>query len=129
MIAACLARHRVLARDVELELTESILVRDLAEALERLNDLAALGVSLAIDDFGTGYSSLAYLKKFPIQKLKIEPGLDGRLALLDHHGRSPIGLDEGIEQRVVARAARDVQRAVLPAPGAIAGHAAGVAVH
>ena len=57
---------------LELELTESILVHDIDDAFVRLQALAKLGVRLAIDDFGTGYSSLAYLKRFPIQRLKID---------------------------------------------------------
>ncbi len=57
---------------LELEITESLLMKDGGNAIETLNALKRLGVSLAIDDFGTGYSSLSRLKDFPIDRLKID---------------------------------------------------------
>ncbi|MFZ6771733.1 sensor domain-containing protein [Undibacterium sp. SXout7W] len=71
-VAEALSMHALDANCIELELTESILIRDVEEAFKKLESLAALGVTLSIDDFGTGYSSLSYLKRFPINKLKID---------------------------------------------------------
>ncbi|MNF37146.1 Cyclic di-GMP phosphodiesterase Gmr [compost metagenome] len=71
-IAAILEDSGVAPACLELELTESILMQDVASALRTLNDLKSLGLCIAIDDFGTGYSSLNYLKQFPIDVLKID---------------------------------------------------------
>ncbi|GAC1632460.1 MAG: hypothetical protein NVS9B10_26990 [Nevskia sp.] len=58
--------------DLELEITEGVLMEQTALAIERLAQIRALGVSIAIDDFGTGFSSLAYVTRFPIDTLKID---------------------------------------------------------
>ncbi len=71
-IRRALDRHQVDAALLELELTESALMSNAEHTVEVLGNLKQLGIRVAIDDFGTGYSSLAYLKRFPIDKLKID---------------------------------------------------------
>lgn len=105
IVASVLRAAGLLPHLLELELTESILVKDANEALERLHALAALGVVMSIDDFGTGYSSLAYLKKFPISKLKIDrsfviglPDDESDRAIVS----ATIGMARGLKLKVVA---------------------------
>ena len=71
-VSEALERTGFPAENLELEITESMVMRDAEGAIKLLNALRDTGVRIAIDDFGTGYSSLAYLKRFPIDCVKID---------------------------------------------------------
>jgi len=71
-ISECLQRHQVPATALELEITEGVLLEEVEQCISNMQALKALGVRFAIDDFGTGYSSLTYLKRLPLDRLKID---------------------------------------------------------
>ena len=72
VILAALSRSGMPANALELEITESAMMKDPEQAIIMLNKISKLGVRISIDDFGTGYSSLSHLKKYPIDGLKID---------------------------------------------------------
>ncbi len=71
-LQAVLDRYQLSPQLLQLEITESLLVRGAEGVISIMNELVAMGLALSMDDFGTGYSSLSYLKKFPITTLKID---------------------------------------------------------
>ncbi|MCB2176517.1 MAG: EAL domain-containing protein [Actinomycetales bacterium] len=79
MLGRILAEHGLPATAVQVEITESALMADVAAAGERLEELRELGVRIALDDFGTGYSSLALLRDLPVDVLKVDQSFTARL--------------------------------------------------
>lgn len=98
---------------LELELTESMLMSDVNGTIKKLHDFREMGLSLSIDDFGTGYSSLAYLKKFPIQALKIDRsfiqdlGMDGED---DAIVKATIAMAQSLNMKVIAEGVESRQQ-------------------
>ena len=110
-VAAALALSKLPPDRLELELTESYIIKDLSQAAARLTKIRSLGVSVAIDDFGTGYSSLSYLNKLPLDSLKIDQSFlrnlqpsEGSLAVIQSivrmaHSMNLTVVAEGVETR------------------------------
>ncbi len=71
-IAGVLRKYKIPPRYLEVEITESMLMRDVNKAIEALEKIKEMQIRIAIDDFGTGYSSLSYLRRFPLDALKID---------------------------------------------------------
>lgn len=105
MITDLTQEHALEPEYLELELTETILLQDIEYILEVMEKFRALKFTLSIDDFGTGYSSLAYLKRFQVDKLKIDQSFIRNLTI-DRHDqaivRSIIQLAQGFDMKTIA---------------------------
>lgn len=98
---------------LQLEITESYLVRDAAEAKVQLRSLRSLGLTVAIDDFGTGYSSLSYLRNLPVDTLKIDQSFIRDVATSSSSRsvvQAVIGLAHGLSMDVVAEGVETVDQ-------------------
>ena len=118
---SAMLRYGVAPGQIEVEITENICIRNPQHAIEQLNRLGQLGVTVAIDDFGTGYSSLAYLHRFPVHTIKIDQSFVQQIR--DEHGHYPvvlaiISISRGLDLHLVAEGVEtDVQARYLRANG------------
>jgi diguanylate cyclase (GGDEF)-like protein len=99
-----------------LEITESVLMRDMAGTVGRLRELKQLGLQLAIDDFGTGYSSLGYLRQFPVDILKIDRSFIEDIAAETEQSavaRAIIGLSDALHLTTVAEGIETADQLLL----------------
>ena len=89
---------------LDFEITESLLIEDVSATVKSLSQLKSVGVSISIDDFGTGYSSLAYLRQFPIDRLKIDRAFVKDIPLADDGmiATSIIALSRALNLKVLA---------------------------
>ena len=100
-----LIRNALSPTQIEVEITENICIRNPQYAIEQLNKLGQIGVSVAIDDFGTGYSSLAYLHRFPVHTIKIDQSFIREIQQMDAHYPvvlAIISIAKGLNLNVVA---------------------------
>jgi diguanylate cyclase (GGDEF)-like protein/PAS domain S-box-containing protein len=111
-IGAILSEIGLAPEDLELELTESLVMRDVEQCIGVLRALKQLGIRIAVDDFGTGYSSLAYLRRLPIDVLKIDRSFVSEIgagegdAIVD----AIIGLAHALKLKVVAEGVETVEQ-------------------
>ena len=115
-IAAALAKSALPPACLDIEITESVVMQNAAEAIGTLEKLSQMGVNVSIDDFGTGYSSLSYLKRFPLDKLKIDRSFIRDVSSDMEDGaivRATIGLAHNLRLKVVAEGVESAEQLVF----------------
>ena len=104
-IASILKETGIEASCIGIEITESMMVQNIDEVVDTLLKLSNMGIEISIDDFGTGYSSLSYLKRFPIDKLKIDKSFVDDIATHPDDAaivKAIIAMAHGLSMKVVS---------------------------
>ena len=112
-IQALLQKYSVPSKYIELEITENVVMTDIARAMDSIVKLQSMGIKVSIDDFGTGYSSLAYLRDLPIDKIKIDRSFIKEVARNDSDltiVKSMIDLSHGLGKRVLAEGVETLEQ-------------------
>jgi len=112
-IQALLLKYNLPSKYIELEITENVVMTDISRAMDSIVKLQNMGIKVSIDDFGTGYSSLAYLRKLPIDKIKIDRSFIQEVASNDSDltiVKSMIDLSHGLGKRVLAEGVETVEQ-------------------
>jgi len=105
-VRTALALSGVHPKQLMLEVTESVLMEDPAQATQALSELRSMGIRIAVDDFGTGYSSLSHLQRFPVDVLKIDKSFIDPLTRRDEESMALVtailGLADTLGLEVIA---------------------------
>jgi len=112
-IQALMFEYNIQPKYLELEITENVVMTDISTAMSTIVSLQNMGIKVSIDDFGTGYSSLAYLRKLPIDKIKIDRSFISEVAANDSDMtivKSMIELSHGLGKRVLAEGVETVEQ-------------------
>ncbi len=114
VVREALHRSHLPARNLWLEVTESMMIDDPEQTLRTLEQLRDLGVRVALDDFGTGYSSLSLLQRFPLQRIKIDRAFVNNVANVDGHDRALVrtilAMGESLGMEVVAEGVETIEQ-------------------
>ncbi|MBI6977997.1 EAL domain-containing protein [Pseudomonas lactis] len=112
-LAAILKETGLPPTQLELEITESVLMQNVDETVETLQKIKAMGIRLALDDFGTGYSSLSYLRRFPIDVLKIDQSFVRGLRINSQDEQlisAIIGMGKSLELNIIAEGVETIDQ-------------------
>jgi EAL domain-containing protein (putative c-di-GMP-specific phosphodiesterase class I) len=100
-----LRENKITGDQLGIEITESALIENLSNSVQKLEAFKQLGINISIDDFGTGYSSLSYINSFPIDYIKIDKSFVDRIATEDHSRsivKTIISLTESLGAKTIA---------------------------
>lgn len=120
-LIACIDAHHCDSHCLKLEITESMLLEDIDDTIEKMRLLKSRGIRFSLDDFGTGYSSLSYLKRLPLDQLKIDKSFVHDMVHDKHHAdiaRVIVSLADSLEMTVIAEGVEtEEQRRLLESFG------------
>lgn len=108
-----LAKNNIEPSLIEIEITENVLIDNVEEVIKIINSFKALGIKISLDDFGTGYSSINYITRIPVDRIKLDRSLTGKLAENLPVLESLVAIAHGMDMEVVGEGVEKINESYL----------------